>query len=53
MEVVDETTLHEVMSSGKATHEEVLEAGREAAADVQVGQHSARVETLALLMKGS
>jgi purine-nucleoside phosphorylase len=37
VEAVDETTLHEVMSSGKATHEEVLEAGREAAADVKVG----------------
>jgi purine-nucleoside phosphorylase len=37
VEAENETTLHEVMSSGKATHEEVLEAGREAAADVKVG----------------
>lgn len=35
VEKVSGTEIHEIMTEGKATHEEVLEAGRRAAADIQ------------------
>ena len=42
VEKVSGTEIHEIMTEGKATHEEVLEAGRRAATDIQVHLHPIR-----------
>lgn len=39
----DRSTLDTILGEGKATHEEVLETGRVAAIDMQVGPHSSRI----------